>query len=145
MGGFSSIALQYHFFNRQKALVGTGPRITLFKEKKFDVYLGTLFMYEYEITEEDVTIYNNDIRFSGYLSARYFPSENFTLASTTFYQPLANQLNDYRIYSHNSIMFKVWKELALGITIVATYDTFPAKGIPEFQYQLLNGISYTFD
>ncbi len=130
----------------KRQLVGTGPRFTIFKEKKFDTYLGTLLMYEHEkIDEVPAAIYNDDIRLSGYLTFRLFPTKNFTLSTTTFYQPKINKFSDYRIYSHNSVMFKVFKNLSIGISYIATYDTEPASGIPKYQYRLLNGLAYTFD
>jgi len=129
----------------RRQLIGTGPRFTVFTEKKYDAFVGTLFMYEHEKIDEVPTIYHDDLRFSGYLTFRLFPTKNFTATSTTFYQPKLSEFSDFRIYSHNSLMFKVLKDLSIGITYVATYDSEPASGIPKFQYRLLNGLSYTFD
>ena len=129
----------------KRQLIGAGPRFTLFKENKFELYLGTLVMYEYEKIKEDQFIYNRDFRFSGYASVRWFPAKNTTITSTTFYQPKLSQWSDYRIFSHNSVMFKVIKGLSIGITYIATYDTHPANEIPKYQFKLLNGLIYTFD
>lgn len=129
----------------ERKLIGTGPRFTILEKKKIETHLGTLFMYEHEKIDEITVVYNNDIRFSGYLTFRLFPTKNFTAASTTFYQPKLNELSDYRIYSHNTLMFKVIKGLSIGMTFIATYDTHPASEIPKYQYRLLNGLSYTFD
>jgi hypothetical protein len=129
----------------KRQLVGAGPRFTLFKEDKFELYLGTLVMYEYEKIKEEEIIYNHDFRFSGYASVRWFPAKNTSITSTTFYQPKLNDIGDYRIYSHNSVLIKVVKGLSIGITYIATYDTHPANEIPKYQFKLLNGLIYTFD
>ena len=129
----------------KRQLIGTGPRFTVVDEKKFEAYIGTLFMYEYEKIKEEEYVYNKDFRFSGYFSFKWFPIKNTTIGSTTYYQPRLDEFSDYRIYSHNSIMFKVVKGLAIGMTYIATYDTSPAIDIPKYQFKLLNGLTYTFD
>jgi len=102
-------------------------------------------MYEHEKIDEITVVYNSDIRISDYLTFRLFPTKKFTAASTTFYQPKLNEFSDYRIYSHNTLIFKVIKGLSIGMIFKATYDTHPASEIPKYQYRLLNGLSYTFD
>jgi len=129
----------------KRQLIGTGPRFTIVDEKKFQTYIGTLFMYEYEKIKEEQSVYNRDFRFSGYASFRWFPIKNTSITSTTFYQPRLDEFSDYRIYSHNSILFRVVKGLSIGITYIATYDTSPAIDIPKYQFKLMNGLSYTFD
>jgi len=129
----------------KRQLLGTGPRFNIFDENKFEFHIGTLFMYEYEKIEEEQYVYNKDFRFSGYTTLRWFPVKNTTITSTTYYQPKLNEFSDYRIYSHNSILFKVIKGLSIGITYIATFDTHPAIDIPKYQYKLLNGLTYTFD
>jgi len=129
----------------KRQLIGAGPRFTLYSKSKFEAYLGTLFMYEYEKIKEEQYVFNKDFRFTGYASVRWFPAKNTTITSTTFYQPKLSEFNDYRINSHNSILFKVIKGLSIGITYIALYDTHPAIGIPKYQYKLLNGLTYTFD
>jgi len=129
----------------KRRLTGGGARFTIFDKDRFETYLGTLLMYEYEKIIEDQIIYNEDIRFSGYASFRWFPIKNTTITSTTFYQPKLSEFSDYRIFSSNSISFKVIKGLSIGITYIANYDTHPATDIPKYQYRLMNGLAYTFD
>ncbi len=128
-----------------RQLIGTGPRFRVLYKEKYDAHIGTLVMYEHEKINEEQIVYNDDFRFSGYLTFQVFPVENISFTSTTYYQPRLDEFSDYRIYSQNSIMFKVIKNLSIGITYTATFDTEPAIGIPKFQYRLLNGISYSFN
>ncbi len=139
--------LQYNTISKieMRQLIGAGTRFKITDKEKYKAYLGTILMHEYEKIDNDPSIYNRDYRFSGYLSFRFFPTKNFIFTSTTFYQPRIDKFSDYRIFSQNSISLKIIKKLALQLTYSISYDTFPAEGIPKTQYQLLNGLVYTFD
>jgi len=139
--------LQYNTISKIKSrqLIGGGTRFKLSEKEKYKFYLGTIFMHEYEKIDENPYIYNTDYRFSGYISFRFFPTESFTLTSTTFYQPRLDRFNDYRIYNQNSLSLRIIKKLSLQLTYIISYDAFPAEGIPKTQYELFNGLVYTFD
>ncbi len=129
----------------QRHLTGAGPRFRLLNNDNTKLFLGTLFMYEYEKEKGgESPIYNRDVRFSGYLSFEYKIASNLSFKSATFYQPKLSQLNDYRINAFNTFSVEIVKNLELNITYILQFDTFPVIGIPTTQYQLLNGISYTF-
>jgi putative salt-induced outer membrane protein YdiY len=141
------LQLQYNSISKidQRQLAGGGLRFRLAQKEKYKLFLGTIFMFEHEKINNPPVEYNDDIRFSGYLSLRYFPADNITFASTTFYQPRIDKFNDYRIYSYNSLSIRLIKKLSLKITYALSYDTHPAQGIPKTQYDLLNGIVYVFN
>lgn len=138
---------QYNSISKidQRQLVGAGPRFRLAKKEKYKLFLGTIFIFEHEKINNPPAEYHDNFRFSGYFSVRYFPTDNMTLASTTFYQPRLDKFYDYRIYSYNSISIRLIKKLSFKLTYTISYDTFPAEGIPKTQYDLLNGIVYVFD
>lgn len=138
---------QYNTISKigKRELAGGGPRFKLAEKEKYNMYLGTIFMYEYEKINNDPVVYYNDYRFSGYLAMKFFINQQFSIGSTTFYQPRLDKLSDYRIYSYNSILITLIKKLSLKLTYVLGYDTFPADGIPKFQYDLINGFVYVFD
>ena len=139
--------LQYNTISKIKMrqLIGGGTRFKITEKEKYKAYLGTIFMYEHEKIDNDPYIYNKDFRFSGYLSFRVFPTKSFIFTSTTFYQPRIDKFSDYRIYNQNSLSLRIIKKLAVNLTYVISYDSFPAAGIPKTQYELLNGLVYTFD
>ena len=139
--------LQYNTISKIKMrqLIGGGTRFKLAEKEKYELYLGTILMHEYEKIDADPYIYNRNYRFSGYLSFRIFPTKNFIFTSTTFYQPRLDKFNDYRIFNQNSLSLRIIKKLSLQLTYTISYDAFPAEGIPKTQYQLLNGLVYTFD
>ena len=129
-----------------RGLAGTGPRFKLNPSKKYRFYLGTLVMYEYEkATEVIVDRVQEDIRGSAYLSFSLYPTDKITIISTSYYQPKFEALKDYRISSNTSILFEIFKDLAFKTTFNYFYDAFPVStSIPKTQYELTNGLLYTF-
>ena len=70
------------------------------REGKQKVYWGLSYMREYneiEIVEDAVTIFR-DHRMSTYLSMTLYPfEENFSIANTTYYQPVWTNFSDVRL------------------------------------------------
>lgn len=128
-----------------RGLLGFGPRYRLTKSAKYRVYFGTLIMYEYETATETNIPIIRDFRNSTYVSCSLYPLENLSIVSTTYYQPLVNQISDFRISNETSIAFKILKNLAYKTSFIYNFDSRPIIGIPKTQYELTNGIVYTFD
>lgn len=128
-----------------RGLLGTGPRFKLTQSENYRSYLGTLIMYEYEEIIDGFTGIQRDIRGSIYASFSLQPTKNFRLISTTYYQPKLSQFDDYRISSQSSLLVDLFKNFALTIDYTFTYDSFPAIGIPNSQYDFATGIAYSFD
>ncbi|MBX2827074.1 MAG: DUF481 domain-containing protein [Flavobacteriaceae bacterium] len=128
-----------------RGLLGTGPRFKLSRSENYKFYLGTLVMYEYEETADNVTPVLRDIRGSSYLSFSLFPTERISVVSTTYYQPLFKQFSDYRISSQSSVAVELFGGFDLKITYTFVYDAVPAVGIPNSQYDFRTGISYSFN
>ncbi|MBT8262986.1 MAG: DUF481 domain-containing protein [Bacteroidia bacterium] len=128
-----------------RGLVGTGPRFKLTQSEKYKFYLGTLVMYEHEKVTDGVTPTQKDFRGSTYLSFSMYPTEHITIISTTYYQPRIDKFNDYRISSQSSLLVGLFKNFALKTSYTFTYDTFPAVGIPNSQYDFSTGLTYSFD
>lgn len=128
-----------------RGLLGIGPRFKLTKSDNFRYYLGTLFMYEHEEASENTIEVLRDFRASTYFSCSLYPLENISLVSTTYYQPLLKQFSDFRISNETSLGIKVLKNLLFKMTFTYNFDASPIIGIPKTQYELTNGIVYTFD
>ena len=128
-----------------RGLIGTGPRFKLSKSENYKFYLGTLIMYEYEDIDDSFTPIQRDLRGSCYLSFSLYPIENLSFTSTTYYQPKLSQLNDYRISSQSSLLIKIYENFAFSVNYSFYFDTFPAIGIPNSQYDFTTGIAYSFD
>ncbi len=128
-----------------RRLVGTGFRYKFTKSEKYKAYLGSLAMYEYEKTTEDTPIYHKDWRNSTYLSFSFYFNKNISLISTTYYQPLFEDFKDYRVSHQSALAFKILKNLSFKTAFNFTYDVFPVEGIPNKEYELTNGLVYSFD
>tara|TARA_R110002124_G_scaffold99337_1_gene245320 strand:- start:51020 stop:51778 length:759 start_codon:yes stop_codon:yes gene_type:complete len=128
-----------------RGLVGTGPRFKLTNSENYKFYLGTLVMYEYEEIDDGITPIQKDIRGSTYLSFSIYPAENISFVSTTYYQPRINNFNDYRISSQTALVVTLIKNFGLKTAYTFTYDSFPAIGIPNSQYDFTTGLNYSFD
>ena len=128
-----------------RGLLGTGPRFKLSTSEKYKFYLGTLVMYEYESLDDGITPIQRDFRGSAYLSFSLYPLETINFSSTTYYQPQFSELNDYRISSQSTLLISVFKKIAFLVNYTFTYDTFPAVGIPNSQFEFTTGLAYSFD
>lgn len=129
-----------------RGLIGSGPRFKLSKSNDYNFFLGTSVMYEYERIEnllEDVR--HNDFRNSSYISFSLFPKDNISIVSTTYFQPLLKQFNDFRISNDTKMVIGIIKNLGFNIGFKYLYDAFPAIGVPKEQYKLTNGLTYSFD
>lgn len=128
-----------------RGLVGLGPRFKLTSHEDYRFYLGTLVMYEYEQASEveDHKIHK-DIRGSTYFSFSIHPTESIGIISTSYYQPRLDALKDYRLSSTTSVLFKIFENLAFKTTFVYNFDAYPVITIPKSQYELTNGLLFTF-
>ena len=128
-----------------RGLIGLGPRFKLTSNKDYRFYLGTLVMYEYEkasdIAENRI---HKDFRASTYLSFSIYPTETIGIISTSYYQPRLNALNDFRLSSTTSVLFRILENLAFKTTFTYNFDAYPVVTIPKSQYELTNGLLFTF-
>lgn len=128
-----------------RALAGLGPRFKLYANENYRFYLGTLVMYEYEKSSDIIVDrFQKDIRGSVYVSFSLYPTENISVISTSYYQPKLNAIADYRLSSDTSFLIKIFKNLAFKTTFSYIFDALPIVSIPKTQYELTNGLLYTF-
>jgi len=124
-------------------LIGTGPRFKLLSTKLIRLYAASLLMYEREDETVSNTIQNN-IRNSSYVSFTLTPNKQVEIISTSFFQPLLNNWNDYRLLNQVSIRVKAAKKLALALKWNYLNDSKPVAGVPSVNYSLSTGINYEF-
>lgn len=128
-----------------RGLVGTGPRFKLSGSEKYKFYLGAAAMYEYEEVTDNSTPTQKKFRGSSYFSFSLYPSDNISVISTTYYQPLFENVSDYRISSQTSLLVGLFSNFSVKLSHTFVYDAFPAVGIPNSQYEFTTGVAYTFD
>lgn len=124
-------------------LIGTGPRFKILSAKLIRLYAASLLMYERE--DETISdVIQNNIRNSSYISFTITPNKQVEIISTSFFQPLINNLNDYRVLNQVSVRVKAAKKLALALNWNYLNDSKPVTGIPSVNYSLSTGINYEF-
>ena len=151
-----------------RGLTGLGARFELFKNKKevkdntpdkrskSRVFVGSLAMYEYEQASEiENNIIRRDFRSSNYLTFSLSPTDQVTIINTTYYQPRFDKLKDFRLSSEISLRVgfsskkeadkkSFWDKLEMNLSFNYNYDAFPVLSIPKRQYNISNGLQYTF-
>ena len=106
------------------------------------MYAACLFMYEQERERTTPKIKHSDLRNSSYISFSWFPRENISLISTTYFQPLVKKLSDYRILNQVSLTVEATPHFGLTVSWNYLHDRFPAGTAPKTTYNFGTGISY---
>jgi hypothetical protein len=126
-----------------RALLGTGPRFKVHERKRTKLYVGVLAMYEYEKDKNPQEIHK-DLRGDNYASFTYKPNAIFDVTSTTFYQPLYRDFNDYRILNQLVFNIKATKHFTISTNWDYSYDAAPPIGTPNINFAITNGFIYNF-
>lgn len=124
-----------------RRLFGLGPRFILVGKPNTKIYLGSIYMIEYEqlfnSPSSDAT-YN---RLSSYLSVSYkLPNKTATFSSVTYWQPRLDKFIDYRFSSQSEISVNLFKKIALLFQLNYYYDAEPPLGIKSNNFEFKNGI-----
>lgn len=131
---------------RFRGLLGTGLRFQLLDKKKSTLFLGTLYMFQYEEFSESGSIYR-DNRLSSYLSYQVSLTENLTLNGTSYYQPLLTDLKIVRLSSQTKLLLKITQKLSFQSTFNISYDNRlqeEAEDVPAAIYSFINGLKWVF-
>ena len=135
---------------RLRSLLGTGPRFSLLPAaSRQRMFLGTLYMYEYdEETEQkeegEIVIYHRDHRLSTYLAFRFQLRENVVIASTSYYQPVLTDLEDLRLSSQTTLLLNITKKLKFTTTFSIVYDSRVPEEVLNTTYSWTNGVRWEF-
>lgn len=121
-----------------RILAGTGPRFKLVDTTFARVYLGTLYMAEWERSTEQV--YLQQHRLDAYLSFTILPIKTIKITSTTYYQPRFDQFKDFRLSNDTELAFSILKWLAFTVRFRYMYDALPPGNGPNRIYSLTNGL-----
>ncbi|PPK84301.1 uncharacterized protein DUF481 [Neolewinella xylanilytica] len=129
-----------------RGLLGTGPRLKVLSIDNNRVYLGTLYMYEYDEVAEGEIIYRSH-RLSSYLSFNLYPWEQLSVSNTTYYQPVLPDFQMPRISTVTSLSLKVTTRLSVQTSFSLTHDPLLNQGLPDVPnttYEWINGLRYSF-
>jgi hypothetical protein len=107
------------------------------------MYLGPMYMLEYEDVKSDDTIHV-DSRLSTYLSWTLDPPGAFSFTATTYYQPLLKDWEDYRLSGMYNVKFRVIKRLDFKVDFNFLFDSRPPSTIRKFIFALSTGVVFKF-
>lgn len=129
-----------------RTLFGSGPRLKLLSFDRNRVYIGALYMYEYDEVAEGEIIYRSH-RLSSYLSFNIYAWEHLAISNTTYYQPILPDFRQPRLSSITSVSLKLTDRLSFNTKYSITHDALLNRGlpdVPETTYQWTNGLRYNF-
>jgi putative salt-induced outer membrane protein YdiY len=126
--------------NRYTSGLGVSYNFTDEDNRKIGVGLSAI--REKEIPMEGENILQN--RLSSNFDLMIKLNKNVTISTTNHYQPNIKQVGDFRWKTNIAFRVNLSPHFLLSINSTFNYDSVPAEGIPETDYQLINSISYTF-
>lgn len=135
--------LQYQY-NRilginMRNLIGVGPRYKINKSSKLMLYIGSVFMQEFERTLEDKT--RSYQRLSNYLSFTLKNRQNTVeLNSVMYYQPNVTYWKDYRLSSQTSLAVNITSKLQFTTNLNYGFDAFAPINVSKRNILISNGL-----
>ena len=125
---------------RLRALAGTGPRFQILGKRKYKVFSGLSYMYEYQEIIADQSIERNH-RGSLYVSWFVSPNTNFVFSGSTYVQPLLTNFSDYLISGQYALKFRIVKRLNFKFEFGFLYDSRPPQEVRNFIFNAQAGVS----
>ncbi len=121
---------------------GLGISYAFVQEDDKKLVIGIFALKEKETLKNGEDKIQN--RMSANLDSYIKLNKNIELLGTNNYQPNIEKVGDFRMKTMLSLRINLSPHFLLSINNTFNYDSFPEKGIPETDYQLINSISYTF-
>ncbi len=126
--------------NRYSTALGFSYNISKIKNEK--LAFGLSFKKEKELTIDEKITFQN--RLNSNLDIIKRISKNIEINQSNGYSPNFKKFGDFRWKSKLDLKIRLNTKFLLIINSVFNYDSFPERGIPEIDYQLINSISYNF-
>tara|TARA_R110002126_G_scaffold35949_2_gene109895 strand:- start:5066 stop:5830 length:765 start_codon:yes stop_codon:yes gene_type:complete len=130
--------LKYRF------LAGVGARLTVVDNESFKMNLGIIPMYEFEELLDAASTTHQDFRISQYLNAVLNISEIADFYSTTYFQPIFDQWEDYRLHNESRLEVTLTEKINLNVTNTYSWDANPPSGAPKKRISLKVGFGLDF-
>ena len=133
---------------RVRALVGVGPRFTLWSTEQASFVLGAALMGEYEQLrrdgEVDAGAERLDPRLSSYMLARVKLAENMNLVETVYAQPRLTKVADLRLLNETLLVVTPNARFTCSFGFVVTYDAEPPATVSPLDTQLRTALGVKF-
>lgn len=137
--------IQYNSVTKitRRILNGIGVRFKLSPHETAKIYWGIAFMNEYEeLSNPEIT--NKDNRLSSYFTFTLAPVDKISMRNTTYVQPKLEDFKDYRLANSTVLNFGITNNLRFSTVFSFLYDSRPPIDVPTINYQVKNGLHYTF-
>ena len=144
--------VEFNEFTSQiiRTLVGAGVRVAPILHKKFELYVGTGYMFEYEeLSDVDTTVDDHPEitkyhRWTSYVSCRLMITKWLVAANTIYIQPRFRDFGDYRLLESFMLVFKVYKSLRLLQVLTVAYDSRPPAHIYDWDTAIVTKLAVKF-
>jgi hypothetical protein len=144
------VFFQYQYNNnlglQSRFLGGAGFRYTLFTEENWTGSFSTALMAEYEKWKENglPTIENEYLKSSSNLSLRGKLNPQTTFLLIGYYQARPSAFFEARSIMETQLQVKINQYISLSVQFSAAYDAAPVIDIPNWTYELSNGLVVKF-
>jgi putative salt-induced outer membrane protein YdiY len=126
-------------------LYGAGLRTALVEERSFEAFLGTAYMFEYEIEGRrlrdpepaKVTAHRASI----YLAPSWAISKSMRLSTVAYLQPRLDGPTDARFFDETVFTTDVLPRLKVRIGVSVRYDTEPPEGVKPWDVEVKNSLA----
>ena len=137
--------IQYNSVTKitKRILNGIGIRFKLSPHETAKIYWGLAYINEYEEVSEPKII-NKDHRLSSYFTFTLTPVDKISFRNTTYVQPRLDDFKDYRLSNNTRLSFGITEKLKFTTIFSFLYDSRPPAEVPSINYQVKNGLNYTF-
>jgi putative salt-induced outer membrane protein YdiY len=133
---------------RLRALVGAGPRFTLWSSDSARLTVGVAGMVEHEQLrndgEPDAGARVTEVRMSSYVLARVKVMENMSFVETLYVQPRVTRFSDLRLLNESLLLVEANKHFTFSTGLVITYDTAPPATVSRMDTQLRTALGVKF-
>lgn len=129
-----------NLFYRQ--LYGAGMRYAVFKEENSALYTGAGAFYEDEKLRTGIR--NRDTRGNFYVSYLNEISETAMFSLVTYYQPNADDLQDFRLNVTTGLSSAITEKWTMNLSIDLMYDSRPPDGVSTQDTAYTAGLAYKY-
>ena len=126
-----------------RGILGAGPRIRIFYGDSIKIFIGPMWMYEYEQTTDE-NAKNVKNRLSLYLSFLYFKEKNFKIDMVTYYQPNLIDFGDFRFQSEIKTEWMITSKFSFRFSISQSFNSQLPSGIRNNIFNIKNSFLYRF-
>lgn len=144
------IFVQYQYNNNlglnNRAISGAGVKYRFHRTENWQASISTALMYEFEEWQlaSQPSIKNEFLKTTSNIRLNGKISDDATFLLVGYYQARPDQFFEARSILESKLKMDLSKRLAVSISFVASYDAKPIIDIPNWTYELSNGLVVKF-